>query len=629
MEPPSVVGERYEILEELGHGGMASVYRALDRRLSREVALKLLHPHLQRSAEARARFEREARAAARLRHPHVIEVYDFSGPEAEYAFLATELLTGPTLKRFAETHHPIPPEVAAAFCLPICEALGAAHAEGIVHRDVKPENVLLHEGRTVKLTDFGIARTLDGPSFTMTGRILGSPGHMAPEQVEGEPCDARTDLFSLGTVLYYLACGRLPFTGNNAPQVFRRILAGDYPLPTRLRPEVGPSLERLLRRALSTDPEARFQRAEEMAEQLRAFLREGGVEDSKALLVEYLADPDRTAARLREQVLERLLQGGEQAVAAGDVRRASDLLERALAYDEGNERALEALKRLGEQGPSNGGRGLLFGGLALGAAGLALGWLALSPPSRHVEEGSRGAAGPTGARATSVASSSSQEPTPPAPERLAISHPERQGVVESSASDRSAVSRPQKQGRTGTPALEPSTASRHRVEGAAGKRSGARRAVGRDGLRTVLLQPVPPAVSVSVDGAPPRPFGPSFRQVRLAPGVHTFRFEGACCRPMEVRRRIRAGPGHMVLKVRVPFKDAGLMVRTDRPADVEVLVGGRTVRGRANTVLTLSDPPEYRPVVRVMVRMDDGRRVERTLRLTAGRVTQMRISGHR
>ncbi len=617
MEPPSIVGDRYEILEELGHGGMASVYRALDRRLSREVALKLLHPHLQRSTEARVRFEREARAAARLRHPHVIEVYDFSGPEAEFAFLATELLTGPTLKRFAEAHHPIPPEVAVACCLPICEALGAAHAEGIVHRDVKPENVLLHERRTVKLTDFGIARTLDGPSFTMTGRILGSPGHMAPEQVEGERCDARSDLFSLGTVLYYLVCGRLPFTGNNAPQVFRRILAGDYPDPLRIRPEAGPSLARLLRRSLATEPSERFQRAEEMAEELRAFLQEGGVEDPEALLVDYLAEPERTAERLRGEVLERLLAGGERAAEAGDVRRASDLLERALAYDEGNARALEALRRLGARRRA-GGYGLLLGGLVLGGVGLGLGLLALSLSGER--EGDAPVASQEGAE---HAPSSS----PLAPVTSPASPPPARGAASTATSlDRSSSTLPPTP--PAPPAASPVSArpapssTSSRAPGASTRPAGRR-------PRTVLLQPTPPAVSVSVDGAPPRPFGPSFRELTLSPGVHTFRFEGDCCRPVQVRRRIRPGPGRTVLKVRLPFRDAALMVRTDRPADLEVVVGERRVQGRANTVLTVPDPPEYRPVARVTIRMDDGVRLERSVRLTAGRLTRLRVAGDR
>src|SRR5690349_324093 len=165
---------------------MATVYRALDRRLERCVAVKVMHPHLRGTGEARARFAREARAVARLKHPAILEIYDYSGSDSDDAYIATELLTGPTLKAFVESVTEVPGEIAACIGVELAAALAAAHAEGIIHRDVKPENVLLHQGRDIKLTDFGIADMLD-PSMshmTATGQLLGSPAHMAPEQVE-------------------------------------------------------------------------------------------------------------------------------------------------------------------------------------------------------------------------------------------------------------------------------------------------------------------------------------------------------------------------------------------------------------------------------------------------------------
>src|SRR5690349_18736811 len=137
--------EKYDIVDEIGHGGMATVYRARDSRLDRLVALKVMHPHLQGAPEARQRFAREAVTVARLRHPSILEIYDYSGEGSEVSFISTELLTGPTLKRFVEDHPDIPPEIAACMTIQVARALGAAHAEGVVHRDVKPENVLLHE----------------------------------------------------------------------------------------------------------------------------------------------------------------------------------------------------------------------------------------------------------------------------------------------------------------------------------------------------------------------------------------------------------------------------------------------------------------------------------------------------
>src|SRR6185295_1762819 len=230
--------EKYEIVDEIGHGGMATVYRARDTRLDRLVALKVMHPHLQGAKEARARFSREALTIARLHHPAILEIYDYSGEESDTSYIAAELLTGPTLKQFADAHHDIPPEICACVAIQLARALAAAHAEGVIHRDVKPENVLLHENRCVKLTDFGIAQLVDVQGMTTTGQVLGSPAHMAPEQIEGKECDPRSDLFSLGTVLYLLATSELPFSGSNPHQVLKRIMEGRFKDPLQARPSI-------------------------------------------------------------------------------------------------------------------------------------------------------------------------------------------------------------------------------------------------------------------------------------------------------------------------------------------------------------------------------------------------------
>src|SRR5210317_776114 len=257
--------EKYEVLDEIGHGGMATVYRARDSSLDRFVALKVLHPHLQRTSEARARFTREAKSVARLRHPHILEIYDYSGEASDETYIAAELLTGPTLKDFVLEHKEVPAEIAACIALQLAEALGAAHAKGIIHRDVKPENVLIHQDRCVKLTDFGIAYMVDTHTFTATGQILGSPGHMAPEQVEGSTCDARSDVFSLGTVLYFCSTGRLPFVGRNPHHLLKLLLGGEYPDPLRLHPAIGAELAAIMQKALARDPADRYQSAAEMS----------------------------------------------------------------------------------------------------------------------------------------------------------------------------------------------------------------------------------------------------------------------------------------------------------------------------------------------------------------------------
>ncbi|MBM4363559.1 MAG: serine/threonine protein kinase, partial [Deltaproteobacteria bacterium] len=216
---------KYELLERIGTGGMAMVYRARDRRLGREVAVKLIHPHLRESAEVAARFVSEARAVARLRHPNVVEVFDVSDADEPERYLVVELVRGVTLRTLLSKHRALPPELGAAIGLELVAALEHAHAEGIVHRDVKPENVLIDlagarsgpaptepRGRRprVKLTDFGIAKLLDAQGVTSTGQVLGSPAHMAPEQIEGGDVGPRADVFALGVLLYECMVGGLP-----------------------------------------------------------------------------------------------------------------------------------------------------------------------------------------------------------------------------------------------------------------------------------------------------------------------------------------------------------------------------------------------------------------------------------
>ncbi|MGB5547239.1 MAG: serine/threonine-protein kinase, partial [Polyangiales bacterium] len=335
--------EKYEVLDEIGHGGMATVYRARDSSLDRFVALKVLHPHLQRTSEARARFTREAKSVAKLRHPHILEIYDYSGEASEETYIAAELLTGPTLKDFVLQHKELPPEIAACIALQLADALSEAHDKGIIHRDVKPENVLIHEDRCVKLTDFGIAHMVDAHTFTVTGQILGSPGHMAPEQVEGGTCDVRSDVFSLGTVLYFCATGRLPFVGRNPHHLLKLLLDGEYPDPLRLHPSIGADLADIMNKALSRAPAERYQTAVEMAENLRAFLSEMEIDHPDETLARYLGHPDEVAAELRQHSLQRLLVLGAAAAKAGDVPKAQSVLSRALALDEGNDRALKSV----------------------------------------------------------------------------------------------------------------------------------------------------------------------------------------------------------------------------------------------------------------------------------------------
>jgi len=209
------IPERYRLLREVGQGGMAVVYRAIDETLKREVAIKILHPHLASEPESKARLEREAQSVAKLHHENILEIFDYSGLDSPSSYIVTEFIDGQTLKELLAARPFGYPEIAALVAVEICGALAHAHAAGIIHRDVKPENVMIRKDGVLKLMDFGIAQAIDLQRMTVTGQLLGSPAYMAPELIEGKPLDFRTDVFAVGIMLYQLATGSLPFAGKN------------------------------------------------------------------------------------------------------------------------------------------------------------------------------------------------------------------------------------------------------------------------------------------------------------------------------------------------------------------------------------------------------------------------------
>ncbi len=341
-KPPRFIG-KYEVRGELGHGGMAVVYRAHDPTLDREVAVKVLHPHLAQDPESRMRFEREAKAAARLRHPNIVEVYEFSEGGDDASFMVTEMLEGPTLRRFLEGQREIPAEIVASIGVVLCDALACAHAQGVVHRDVKPDNLLLSKG-ALKLTDFGIAHVADQREMTATGQVLGSPAHMAPEQIEGSMVDARTDIFATGTVLYALAAGRLPFDGPNPHSLLRKILDNDYPDPLRTGPKMGHRLAAIIRKCMSRIADDRYPDALALRAALLAMLADVGWDDPGKELGRYLKDPDAVTASLHATLVTKLPALGLAARNRGDLPDAMGYFNRALAIDPGNTKVLAMVR---------------------------------------------------------------------------------------------------------------------------------------------------------------------------------------------------------------------------------------------------------------------------------------------
>jgi serine/threonine protein kinase len=322
---------------------MATVYRARDRRLGREVAVKIIHRHLRENKEVGQRFASEARAVAKVKHPGVVEVYDVSEDDADERYLVVELVRGKTLRQLLLDEQYLPAEVAAAIGIELALALDHAHGLGVIHRDVKPENVLLrsvnearitgeqHE-KLVKLTDFGIAKLLDAQGVTSTGQVLGSPAHMAPEQIEGGEVSARSDVFGLGVLLYECMVGKLPFDGKNPAQVLRRVLEGSFTRTERARPTVGAGLGAIVDRALAKEAKDRYASTQEVAEALRAELKLLGFDEPHHEIAAFLQDPKTYRTAFEERVVAELVKKGRKAREQRDVMAATTSFNRALAY---------------------------------------------------------------------------------------------------------------------------------------------------------------------------------------------------------------------------------------------------------------------------------------------------------
>ncbi|MGE5027886.1 MAG: protein kinase domain-containing protein, partial [Betaproteobacteria bacterium] len=264
---------RYELLSELGQGAMGVVYKAIDPLIDRTVAIKTINLNLSKDelADFEERFNREAKSAGRLSHPNIVTIYDV-GKADHVAFMAMEFLEGRELKDIIASGEALPLDRIVEITAQIADGLAFAHDNGVVHRDIKPANIMVLSNGSVKITDFGIAK-MSSSSKTQVGIVLGSPKYMSPEQVVGKPVDGRSDIFSLGTVLYELLTGRPAFGGgeNTLATIMYRILNEAPVLPGKINPAVPGSLDYIVTKALAKEPENRYQSAQEMASDLRNY----------------------------------------------------------------------------------------------------------------------------------------------------------------------------------------------------------------------------------------------------------------------------------------------------------------------------------------------------------------------
>src|SRR6266545_895831 len=265
-----ILNDRYELEQKIGEGGMARVYRGRDLRLNRQVAIKVLHSHYASDTNFLQRFHHEAQAAANLRHPHIVDVYDV-GQDADTHYIVKEYVAGSDLKALLMRNGALPIEQAVYVGECVANGLDAAHRIGMVHRDIKPQNIIVGEQGQVKITDFGIAKSSLSTALTETGVTFGTADYISPEQARGLPATPRSDIYSLGVTLYETLTNRLPFSGDSSIAVAMQHVSADPPPPRMYNPRIPPQLESLVLRALSKEPDRRPITARDFARQLSGY----------------------------------------------------------------------------------------------------------------------------------------------------------------------------------------------------------------------------------------------------------------------------------------------------------------------------------------------------------------------
>jgi serine/threonine-protein kinase len=578
---------------------MAVVYRARDESLKREVAIKVLHAHLSAEPESKARLEREAQAVAKLKHDNILEIFDYSGSEAESSYIVTEFIEGETLKQFLARTRVRHPEVAALIAMELGGALIHAHGLGIIHRDIKPENVMIRKDGLLKLMDFGIAQVVDLQRMTVTGQLLGSPAYMAPELIEGRSPDFRTDVFSVGILLYQMATGSLPFSGKNPHEVLRRIGEGKFPDARASNRLIGTGLWRILCRALAHDAAERQQDVGALVGDLREYLHEAGLDDVRQELRGYFADPAAYEAALPARLTSALAGAADgyltRRTPARAPGKAIECWNRVLAYEPENPTVLASLRRLEGRSRRRALALLAAGGLVLGAilvagtevivrrhppaaprapspapaAGAVPAGRALGPEGSAMPAAAAAASAPTPGPAPAAAPALGRAPaaTPAAP--TAGPATARAGALAPGLSDTD----------PGDRRLPPRT----RAHAARGARAGGGDAPAApetpgDGVRTFTLGPTPQNVDVYLNGERQFSYDTDHRTLTVPWGktqVIEFRSPSGCCfvervevgpdRPVPpddiIARKLKWRPARLAVAVVPPDPDVRAMVR--------------------------------------------------------------------
>jgi serine/threonine-protein kinase len=572
---------RYELLEQVGSGGMAVVYRGRDTALDREVAVKLLHPHLATARESRARFSREARAVARLAHPGIVEIYDYAGDAAVESYLVTEFVRGRTLRVYAQEVGFGYPEIGMLVGRALADALVHAHSAGVIHRDLKPENVLVREGEApaVKLADFGIARILASDErMTMTGALVGSPHHMAPEILEGRDADARSDLFSLGTILYWLGVGKLPFAAPNPTAILRRVLEGDFEDPRAVDARFPDALAALVRACLSVDPAGRPASAALVRDELDRVLAQVGIDRPDEALREFLGDPSAFKASFPARATATLIALGDGALAENATARALSFYDRVLALDPASAVVKAKLARLSRRRRIR--KALAWAGAAALAAAVAAAGVGAFL--------ARGPAAPRPAPLAEAAPAPSPDAGSPPPAPQAEPAAEPQAIAAAPAPPLPAPPRP--------------------------------------AAATLAVHVRPYAQRALLDGVEVAR-GEQIVRFALAPGkAHVLQIEHACCAPFV--REMTADEASRLGELRVPLEPRPARLRVDGDGATRVLVDGRLLGTAADSQraplavpIPAGGATPYEAPARVVLELEGAARREVKVTLRAGAET--------
>lgn len=584
--------DKYEILEKVGEGAMACVYRGRHRTLGREVAIKVLHPHLSTVERNRLRFEREAKATEALRHENILEIHDYSGRDSNYCYIITEFIHGMTLRLFL-TDHTLPSEVTALVGIELCRALAYAHDKGIVHRDLKPENVMIRQDGHLKLMDFGIARVLDDSKVTVTGGLVGSPAYMSPEQASDGSVGPRSDIFSLGILLYRCVTGHEPFTGGNPPVILRNILEGNYPPPEDHVPDIEPLLSEVLAKALALNPDDRFPSARAFGEALTQVLTRAHLPANAAELTRYFADPDTYLQALKAHLVPTLLGEARLALSQQQPAAAMKILNRLLCLDEGNPEVMALLHDLSRPA-SHTPRWKMGVGLTVGIV-LLLGllwWFTPKAPPPPEPTGQNS----TAQKVASVDDAAGGEmpwedatptPEPPPPTDMPLPSPGGAGIQGEAPTKQRPPPRPGPIRPSSPPGEEPSA---------------------------ILDVRSSPWGDISINGKSTNSQGEKWGNtqkptpITLKAGTYTVRVTNPNCQPREEIVTLTAG--------RVERRNLNLCARlrlSGLEPTWEVLLDGRSLgRGRAVTQpIYLADPPSEHTLE---VRRGDGSLFRQTLR---------------